>query len=68
MQKLAIILCTIVMICGFRCGTICGNDGDIVCVNVDGEEYGFYGDGFADGESVTVFMIGNNIEEVWKNE
>lgn len=66
MQKIiAIILCGILM-CGFTHGTICGNDGDVVCVNICGNEYGFYGDGFAEGESVTVFMIGEKIEGVWK--
>lgn len=68
MQKiLAIILCTIIM-CGITHGVICGTDGDVVYVDISGEEYGFYGDGFADGESVIVLKIGNNIEEVWKND
>lgn len=66
MQKLIAILCGIVMLCGFRCGTICGADGDVVLVDISGEEYGFYGDGFADGESVIVFMIGESVEGVWK--
>lgn len=65
MQKLIAILCGMVMLCGFRCGTICGHDGDVICVNICGNEYGFYGDGFADGESVTVFMFGERIEGVW---
>lgn len=66
MQKLIVlILCGVVMFCGFRCGTICGTDGDVVRVDICGNEYGFYGDGFADGESVTVFMIGEEVRGAW---
>ena len=67
MQKLIGVLCAVLMLCGcrFQCGTICGNDGGVVCVNVDGDEYGFYGDGFADGDSVTVFMFGEEVRGAW---
>ena len=66
MQKIiSILLCGILM-CGITHGTISGNDGDIVCVNINGDEYGFYGDGFTEGESVIVLKIGERIEGVWK--
>ena len=68
MQKiLALIICVILALnARFVCGTISGFDADVVCVNIAGDEYGFYGDGYEQDEEVVLFMIADRVEGVWK--